>query len=188
MSNYFKNFPKIEYKFADGTTKKLVDLTIKYQLSDVVSETADVFYGFDWRDGDRPDSIADKYYDSSDYYWLVMQSNKIFDLNYELPLTEQQFNDYLFKKYSDNVESKNLEEVLEYCVSTTHHYIDEDGDIIDQATFINSGVGAKEISIYDYEYEENEKKRQIKLIEATRASDIKRELENKLRKLKSNGE
>lgn len=189
MANYFKDFPKINYQFADGTTQTLVDLNVKYQLSDMVLDTADVFYRFAWRDSDRPDSLADKYYDSSDYYWLVLQSNQIFDINYELPFNEQQFNDYLLKKYKDKVDAPNIEEVLSYCISTTHHYEDKDGDIIDQETYINSGSAAKEVSIYDYEFLLNENKRNIKLIESTRAHKIKTELDRKLRKLKSeNGE
>lgn len=182
MANYFRNFPKIDYKFADGTTQTLTDINIKYQLSDVVTDNADVFYKYTWRDSDRPDSLADKYYDSSDYYWLVLQSNKIFDINYELPLSEDEFNQFLFEKYSGNVEAKNIETVLLYTTETTHHYEDSSGYIIDQETFITSG--GKEVSIYDYEFSENENKRNIKLIEYTRALDIKNELEQKLKKLK----
>lgn len=182
MANYFRNFPKIDYKFADGTTQTLVDINIKYQLSDKVKENSDVFYKYTWRDSDRPDSLADKYYDSSDYYWLVLQSNSIFDLNYELPLTEDQFNEYLFEKYGDMVEAKNIETVLLYTTEEIHHYEDDAGYIIDQETF--NSFGGKSISIYDYEFSENEKKRNIRLIEYTRALDIKNELQQKLKALK----
>lgn len=182
MANYFRNFPKIQYKFADGTTQTLADINIKYQLSDVVTDTADVFYKYTWRDSDRPDSLADKYYDSSDYYWLVLQSNKIFDINYELPLSEEEFNSYLFEKYSDKVEAKNIETVLLYTTETVYQYEDADGYVIDEDTYIANG--GKAISIYDYEFNVNENKRNIKLIEYTRALDIKNELEQKLKKLK----
>lgn len=183
MANYFRSFPKIEYKFADGTTQTLADINIKYQLSDIVLDTSDVFYKYTFRDSDRPDSLADKYYDNSDYYWLVLQSNKIFDLNHELPLNEEQFNQYLFESYKHNIEAQNIEEVLIYTTETIHHYEDSDGYIIDLDTFTSSG--GKSVSIYDYEFNINEQKRNIKLLEYTRALEVKNELEQKLKLLKT---
>lgn len=182
MANYFRDFPKINYKFADGTTQTLADINIKYQLSDVVLDTSDVFYKYTWRDSDKPDSLADKYYDNSDYYWLVLQSNKIYDINYELPFNEEEFNEYLFEKYKDNLSAHNIDEVLIYTTDTVHHYEDKDGYIIDQESFMSTG--GKSVTIYDYEFQENENKRNIKLIEYTRSLQIKNELDQKLKQLK----
>lgn len=191
MANFFKEFPKIDYTFEDGTTQTLSDLNIKFDLSDVVKNTQDVFYPFGWRDSDRPDSIADKYYDSSDFYWLVLLSNNVFDVYHDLAIPQEAFQLYLTEKYKAEViangGTENMESILDYLTTTPHHYEDADGYIIDYDTFLVVG-GATMVSLFDYEINVNETKREVKLIESTRASRIQNELETKLRSIKARQE
>lgn len=188
MPNFFSKFPKIDYKFADGTIQRLTDINIKYALSDLVKTTTDVFYPFTYRDQDRPDILADKYYDSSDYYWLFLLSNDIFDINHDLPLPELVLNRYLALKYKDdaiaNGYTENLDDVLGYCFETIHHYEDSAGYIIDLNGYVTLG-NTSSVSIFDYEFKENEKKRSVKFVEASRKTQVRNELEDNLRKLRS---
>jgi hypothetical protein len=188
MPNFFSKYPKIDYTFADGTVHKLSDINVKYALSSLVKSTSDVFYPFAYRDQDRPDIIADKYYDSSDYYWLVLMSNDIFDINSDLPLSQDVFNKHLAHKYKPEAllagHTENPDDILGYCFDTIHHYENSEGYIIDHDTFISIG-NTRSVSIFDYEFSENEKKRAIRFIENSRKQQIKNELEDKLRQLKS---
>lgn len=187
MANYFSNLPKIEYTFADGTKHQLADINIKFKLSDNAVNSADIFYKFSYRDSDRPDSLAEQYYGTPDYYWIVLASNQIFDLNHELPMPEAIFTKYLIEKYKDDIDNTNPEAILDYCTGTIHHYEDEDGYIIDYDTFISQG-NTKSVTIFDYEFNKNEAKRNIKIIEDTRAKQIKYELEDKLRAIRADQE
>lgn len=188
MPNFFSKFPKIDYTFPDGTIHKLTDINIKYALSDLVKSKADVFYPFAYRDEDRPDIISDKYYDSVDYYWLFLMSNDIFDVNHDLPINYNIFNDYLVKKYKDDAiaigYTENADDVIGYCFETIHHYEDKDGFTIDYDSFLTLGQTST-IFIYDYEFKLNESKRAVRFIEADRKNEIRTELDDKLRKLRA---
>lgn len=184
MPNYFSKYPKIEYTFADGTIQQLTDINVRLQLSSEVSAKTDAFYPYGWREQDRPDTIADKYYNSEDLYWLVLQSNNIYDAYHELPMGESVFIKYLRNKYKDMVEEDNLENILDYVTSTIHHYEDKDGFIIDEETFLTVG-NTRSVTIFDYEFDLNEKKRQVRLLDSKISRAVVEELEDKLRKIKS---
>lgn len=188
MPSFYSKFPKIDYTFADGTSHILTDINVKYSLSSLVKTTADAFYPFAYRDQDRPDVIADKYYDSSDYYWLVLMSNDIFDVNHDLPLSSNVFNAYLANKYKSDAllagYTENVDDILGYCFETIHHYEDKDDYVIDHDSFLVLG-NTKSVVIFDYEFKENEKKRAIRFLEASRKNQIKNELETNLRKLRA---
>lgn len=188
MPNFFTKFPKIDYKFADGTTKTLVDINIKYALSDLVKSTTDAFYPFAYRDQDRPDILSDKYYDSSDYYWLLLMSNDVFDINHDLPISQNIFNKYIVSKYKADAIATGLTEndndVISYTFSTVHHYEDRDGYYIDKKSYDTLG-NTRLVYIYDYEFQANEDKRNIRLLESSRKTQVKNELEANLRKLRA---
>lgn len=188
MPNLYSKYPKIDYKFADGTTRTLTDINIKYGLSELVKSTSDAFYPFVYREQDRPDILADKYYDSDNFYWLVLLSNGIFDVQHDLPIKHDDFNKVLVNKYKADALSagytENLDDVLGYCFETIHHYEDKDGYIIDFDSFLTLGQ-TKSVTIFDYEFKLNESKRAIKFVEASRASTVQSELDDKLRKLRA---
>lgn len=188
MPNLYSKFPKINYKFADGTERILTDINIKYGLSDLVKSTADVFYPFVYREQDRPDILADKYYDSDNYYWLVLMSNGTFDVHHDFPIKQSDFNRFLVNKYKDLAllagYTENADDILGYCFETIHHYEDKDGFIIDFDSFLTLGQ-TKSVTVYDYEFQLNESKRAIRFIEASRANQVQSELDDKLRKLRA---
>ena len=56
---------------------------------------------FTIKEGERAEDIADYYYGSVDYTWLVYLSNNILDPYHEWPMAEAEFNQYLIEKYSE---------------------------------------------------------------------------------------
>tara|TARA_Y100001973_G_scaffold106506_1_gene184859 strand:- start:935 stop:1504 length:570 start_codon:yes stop_codon:yes gene_type:complete len=186
--NYFNKFPKIEYKFDENhdgniTKKMMTDLTVKFKLSDVAITTKNAFYPYTWRPGDRVDSLAYNYYDNSTFYWLVMLSNEKFDPIHDFPMDTNIFEKYLFKKYGKESGQESFESVIEYTYQTIHEYRDSDGDVIDYETYHNTPESIA-VSIYDYEFEKNEEKRDIRLISDNLSSRIQTELEKKLNDVK----
>lgn len=189
MPKLYSKYPKIDYKFADGTTRTLTDINIKYGLSELVKSTTDVFYPFAYREQDRPDILADKYYDSDNFYWLVLLSNDVFDVYHDFPMKQDDFNRYLVNKYKNEAilagYTSNFDDILGYTFETIHHYEDKDKFIIDYNSFLTLG-NTRSVTIFDYEFRLNESKRAIRFIESSRSSQVEEELDDKLRKLRAN--
>ncbi|NBW58274.1 hypothetical protein EBR43_10950 [bacterium] len=134
---------------------------------------------------ERPEQIAQKLYGSSTYDWIVLIANNIINIRTEWPLSDSEFSDYLERKYTQT-------ELLE-----PHHYettavIDSKGKlIIPSGKVVDSNFSityydglsvtknpVKMISVYEYEIEQNDKKRNIYVLRnrylQTAIDDMKR--------------
>lgn len=94
MKPYFGRFPLVSY---NGYTVR--NITARPVITDMVSKNLQVFYPYDIRDGHRPEAVAFDYYDDPGYVWLLALSNGYTDLYYDWPLTDDQLNDFIVKKY-----------------------------------------------------------------------------------------
>lgn len=183
MKEYFKKFPKINYQYTNSnnivSSLEVVDLSIRFKIIERILDTPNSYYEYYWRDEDRIDIVADKYYGDPTLSWVVMLSAEAFDWIYDLPLTEEAFDVYLQNKY--NVTDSNV------LRSMIHHYKDISGSIIDIHTYMILSEEHKEIvSVYDYEYEINQKKRNIKLLSKVHLKDVLNEFDVKLQEIKNN--
>lgn len=188
MSKFFQKYPKIEYKYKlDGieTSMKMTNIQIKYGLSSIIEKTNGAFYNFITRDHDRIDALSNKYYGSSENYWLIMFSNNSFDWYYDFALSGEIFERYMYRKYrEDAIEQGHLDifnDVIAYTKSAIHHYEDSDGDWIDLETYASSSESKSIIYVYDYEYGLNEEKRNINLLSNQLTTQAEKELEKLLK-------
>ena len=93
---YFENFPIIEY---DG--KKVRDITRRNTLMRNLQTNPLVFLPYTVKEGEKPEDIANFYYGSTDYTWLVYLSNNIVDPYHQWPKSELELQDYIIDKYAD---------------------------------------------------------------------------------------
>jgi len=93
---YFENFPIIEY---DG--KKVRDITRRNTLMRSLQTNPLVFLPYTVKEGEKPEDIANFYYGSTDYTWLVYLSNNIVDPYHQWPKSELELQDYIIDKYAD---------------------------------------------------------------------------------------
>lgn len=131
----------------------------------------DVYYDYIIKDGERADTIAYDYYGDSSYAWLVYISNNIYDPYYQWPLDHYQFINFMNVKYGDYTTT----------FSQIHHYSNPEKDYtVSPTTFnywtIEQRFGWSPVSVYDWEYDKNEKKRQIKLISNRYISQINQQV------------
>lgn len=202
---YFSTLPNVVCQDRNGNKFVLRNIMSRAEMLPELTKNVELFYGYSIQEGDTPESVAYKYYGDQYRYWIVLFSNGIFDPQWQWPLTNQQFDLYLQNKYKIVAEENNMT-VLEYTQSTVHHYeklvITLDGDtlyettknvVVDENTYTNlieknvnttiNGVPVsysirkKSVSIYDYELELNEAKREIKLINSVYANQMERQLE-----------
>jgi hypothetical protein len=145
---YFKKFPKFLYDFKINGENKVAlvkDITQNVRIRTQILENITLYDEYDIKDGETPEIIAEKIYGSPEYHWVVMLCNHRFDYINDFPLSTHNLEEHITQKYGAG---------NEYNV---HHYIDSNGNIVD------SSQGTP-VSNYQFEDDENEKKRRIKLI------------------------
>ena len=177
---YFNNFPKITYN--DSTIRNTL---LKSALVAEVFENQDSFYPYIVKDGYRPDLVANDFYGDSRYDWVVLFSNKIVDPYYEWPLSVNDFNSFLEKKYGTTIYSlQNTTSHYEYTGITGESAEDiarkswkmSTATHAKKVTYGESTAGWTAVSVYDYEDRLNEQKRSIKLLAPAYLNQIEKEL------------
>ena len=148
---YFENFPVIIYKNKDVT-----NLLRRIAIRSKVKTNTLFFDTYDVKEGETPEIIADKLYGDPQLHWVIMIVNNIVDRYHGWPMFGNQFLDYVNEKYSNP--------------SATHHYeiAQSSGDT---SVKINIGTDntdyptATAITNYEYEEKEQDKRRQIRLLD-----------------------
>lgn len=145
---YFKNFPKIFYDFKyserDVRVQSVIDITTNVRIRKEFFDNIVAFQFYDIKDGESPEVIAEKFYGSAQYHWIVMLSNERYDYIEDFPMPVFELEKYIDQKYGDT----------KYDVK--YHTLD--GFIVSETT-----PGAGTISNYDWEFLENDRKRRIKI-------------------------
>jgi hypothetical protein len=201
---YFDTFPLVIASDYKNNAILLTNLMARVQIIPSLLRNPLLFYSYDLKESDRPDIIANKYYDDSNKYWMVLYANEIIDPLYDWPLTSQQFDAYLKNKYSQAAGGDAY--VLTYTTSTVQEYrktiTTYDSTslqttiktvVVDLTTYnsittgsvtqtFSSGASVTRttsktpVSIYDYEIELNEAKQNIKLINSSYSNQLENDL------------
>lgn len=151
---YFENFPKLDIKLSDNVRLTVTDITIRTRIMNSIDSLIYLFESYTIRDGDRPDTIAYKYYGKSDLDWIIILSNNMMGLE-DWPKTERQIYDGLIKKYGSNSAIDNVNNP-----AAVLYYEDINGIPVSY-----DAVGEKfAVTILQNELRENEAKRKIRLI------------------------
>ena len=204
---YFNSIPLLSTTDNKGNVEVLRNLLIRTGLIPQLAKNPLLFYEYEIREGDTPESVARKYYGDQYRYWIVFVGNSgIMDPQADWPLTSPQFLAYLRDMYAEAAGS--IQNVLNYTKGTIHHYekvittidnssqttviknveVDEDtyNTIIDKTetkSFSNGAsvtytISKSAVSIYDYENGLNEAKRNIQLINAAYANQVETQYKN----------
>jgi len=96
MTKYFEQFPIINYE-----GRNVRDITRRTNFTKEVSNNPLLYLPYTVKEGERPEDIAEFYYGSTDYTWIVYFSNRIMDPYHEWPKSEADFNNYLIDKYGE---------------------------------------------------------------------------------------
>ena len=188
MSNYFSFFPTIQHDLKDESKRtELTNILRRFRVVPKVKSTVSVYYDYEVQEGDRPDTIAEKYYGDANLSWIVLHYNDIIDPYYDWPLFGRDFTQYIISKYGS----------VTNATSTVKHYY----KILAEENMLFNGVklAREEIRIdlktynslapasrraetqYEYEETENDKKRRIKLLDNRYANQLIKEISSVLR-------
>ncbi len=194
---YFDTLPKIITADQNGNYIVLTNLLTRAKLIDELQNNPMLFYTYSIQDGDTPEIVADKYYDDPFAFWIVLYSNQILDPIWSWPLTYLEFLKHIDLKYATEsadadmtpfeytnttvkvyqkiirtIDSVSNIEHVEYVTLTQSDY---NALTPSTETFTFEATGSTclvsiektTVSIYDYEYNSNESKRDIKLLNST---------------------
>ena len=126
----------------DGDFSVVKNFFKRAKLRTDVFQDLTFFTKFNVIGDDRPDNVADNFYDDPTLDWIVLLSNNIVNIQSEWPLSQADFFTYLSEKYPD-------ENVL---YSGIHHYeaneVKTSTDVIIIPSGIRVGVG-QSVSFFD---------------------------------------
>ena len=188
MSEYFSYFPTIQHDLTNiGQQVTLTNVLRRFIVRSEVTERSDVFYEYDVQEGDRPDIIAEKYYGDADLAWLVLHFNTVIDPIFDFPLFGKDFEQYIKGKYGSIPEAQST--VHEYRQILNEALVKYDGTkiperyvVVDLTTYNTLPTTSRRtIYKYDWELEENEKKRKIKILDRRYLDKVRDEVESVLR-------
>jgi hypothetical protein len=96
MPLYFSKLPKTFYN-----NVLLTDIVSRVAMIEEYLNNMDLYYEYLIQDGDTPEIIAEKYYGVSEYHWIIMMTNNIFNATFDFPMGYETFNNYIEDKYKD---------------------------------------------------------------------------------------
>ena len=205
--SYFASLPQIIITDPNGNQTLATNIVARADIIPSLINNPQLFYAYDMQETDTVDIMATKYYKDPYKYWLFLYGNNLLDPNWDFPVSNDVFIAYLNDKYGVAAAANN-QGVLAYTQSTTYQYqmvitsTDSTTGIvtintynIDANTYGNTATGTYTTtfsdgstctittttqieSIYTYEYNANEAKRSIQVIDAKYASDMENTLQS----------
>ena len=158
---YFSNFPLMAYDIKGNNGYKLVpDILRRVKLRANIRNGMFMFDNYDVKEGETPETVAFKWFGDAEYHWVILMTNNITDRYYEWPLTQPQFQLHLEDKYGvGNIDSTHHYEVSQTSGPTSSR---DNSHLVE----VNSDAsGATAITNREYEQREQDRIRQIRLLD-----------------------
>lgn len=160
---FFAKVPNVNYDlYGNKKSKTVKNLFRRNVVTDRFKNDPSSHYEYTIEEGQTPQIISELYYDSPDYYWVILMMNDIINVNDEWPLTTAQFDLLIEKRYGS---VSNAENIARYWVHKVY------GTQISTETYdrmVERQDPEREryikFSAYDEETEKNEKNRVIRLL------------------------
>jgi len=181
---YFQTLPKILNQTTSNSSIVMTNLLTRVNIIPDLLKNPLLYYQYDVSDTDTPEIVAEKYYGSSEYFWVVMMSNQLLDPQWDWPLSYTNFLSYMEQKYGSVANAQSQIYGYQQVITTTDGYSGESSTItinIDENAYANSVASSTEtyqlpnnsvivtttsniVYAYDYENNLNESKRTINLL------------------------
>lgn len=173
---FFKQFPELVY--GQYTVKNIL---ARVKINDLVKTNRVSFLPYTMEDSDAAWIIANEYYGSPDFVWLVYMSNNIVDPYYDWYMNTLEFESYIKRQFGSIEAAKNNLIGYKEVVDGT-----ETGVIysVDSFTYSNDVNKVNWLPIYSYDAldEENESRRTIQLLNNSYARQAESNLKDLLKR------
>jgi hypothetical protein len=183
MAFYFSIFPKIKWKDDAGNSITITDISRRYRFLETLLPNKYIFYEYVIREGERADVIAEKYYGDETLDYLIWLMNLIVDPFFDWPMDYDEFVAFIDKKYGSAANAQSTTAKY-YRIVQAKEILYDDTMIAERKVEVDATeyatIPANErssISVYNYEIEQNDLRRHIKLIDKGYMAQIVSELE-----------
>lgn len=175
---YFKNLPNILYPSLRNGKKSSHDYTLiknLFKYAKIPDGLLDIYVAFeDYQiiGDDRPDNVAEKYYNNSGLDWIILVTNNIQNVREDWPMPQKILYNHLYEKYTEaELEQVKYYETIEVKNSKNHiilksgikvpqnftiRYVDD--NVVEETNPVNA------ITNLEYEIQKNDEKRSILLL------------------------
>ena len=182
---YFNTLPKILTSDFKGNQIALTNLLARVSVIPQALQDTSLYYDYNIKESDSPESIAYKYYGNAENFWIVLFSNQMLDPQWDWPLNNNDFDAYITEKYGSlsnatsavhnyekivttTVSGSNIEPKVEYLIIDESRYLKPSPSPKTYYTVtgetITVVVDKRIVTKYQYELDVNESKRSIKLL------------------------
>lgn len=190
---YFNSLPKVVYTDKNNIRTVYTNLMARASITPTILNNILVYYDYDIQDEDTPEIIAHKYYGDINRFWIVLYCNQLLDPQWDWPLSSNKFQKYVSNKYGNTLNSvHHYEKVITKTTKTNTTSTTVETEIISQEEYNNTPaesndtytLGVETIDIntvtriitnYEYEIEQNEAKRKIKILNKEYSSKLEKE-------------
>ena len=156
---YFENFPLIIYdSVGNGNFKVVTNLLKRVALRSKVRANTLLYDTYNVKEGETPEMIAHKLYGDPELHWIILLINEVTDRYHQWPMSLPQFQEYLVDKY-DNPDGIHHYESTQTS-GDTKVKIEVFNEVDDDAY-----TGLTPITNREYEEQEQDKRRQIRLVD-----------------------
>ena len=175
--SYFEYLPNVEVRVSSYRTNNVDPFKLSkniFRRIKIRENLDDIILGFNQytiKNNQRPDQVALAVYGDMDLDWVVLLTNNIINVYDEWPMSEDELERYIESEYaeeSDSIHHWVTQKIVDgrgrtlvkdgRQVSETWTYTRPDGTLIPKDQTI------RPISVYDYEAEKNDYKRNIYLL------------------------
>ena len=190
---YFDSLPKVITLTPDGSTV-LTNIMARASIIPTVYKNPLLYYTYDIQDEDTPEIVAHKYYGTTYGYWVLMYTNEMMDPQWSWPLSGRNFSAYITEKYTefdpyttthhyekiitqlDNGTGTTTENIINIDVDTYNSLVESTNTYSLPTGSVVVTVTKRAVSYFDYELNENESKRKIKILNKSYLSQFEDEL------------
>ena len=167
---YFNKFPDIIYDpDRDGQFQICKNILRRVAVREKVRTNTLLYDTYDVKEGESPESLADRLYGNTELHWVVLMVNNITDRYHDWPLGTPQFLDMIDEKY-DNVDAIHHYEITQSSGS--------DKVKIDIGTDNTDYPSATPITNYEFELERQNTISRIRLLDPAYISRFVEEFES----------
>lgn len=185
MAFYFKRFPAVPYDIKkNGKETILTNLTVRFKIIEQLKNRRSSFMSYNIRDGETASMLAWNFYGDATLDWLIYMTNDIVNPHFEWPMDSYTFDQYIKEKYGSVPNAAKRTHEFRQVVQAKQRL--DDGTIIPEVSYVVDGttyatlsnVQRRRVSKYDWEIKENEKKRDIRLLQKSGINRILAEVDS----------
>ena len=125
MFKYFQTLPLTLYSLDEFKTNKIIpNIFIRSKFLSNVVTNGSLFDTHYIKDGETPESTANKFYGDTGLHWIILQSNDILDPRFGWPLDQFNLKKFVEGKYTN--------------INAPHHYEDSGGNVVSATIVLNA--------------------------------------------------